>query len=155
VIKSKYKIEGQRYFLILGLISFLLFNFNCSVKLVANYDADTEKQIFDTAKLVDTFYGELLETKESERQYENFSNKYREIETEINMLIMRNEVRSLNEESTKISKNILTLWIKYKERHKEKDTYSTGNAQLERKRFITNFSYALGAEQAKKDIIEE
>lgn len=152
MIKLKKLISNQNCFVIIGLISFLLLICSCSVKLVANYDADTEKQIFKTAKLVDTFYGELLDTKESRRNYDKFSKKYREIETEINMLIMRNEIRSLNEESTKISKNIMTLWLKYMNRHKEKDTYSNGNAKLDRKRFITNFSYAAGAEQAKKDL---
>ena len=108
MIKLKKLISNQNCFVIIGLISFLLLICSCSVKLVATYDEDTEKLIFNTAKLVDTFYGELLETKESGRNYEKFSKKYREIETEINMLILRNEVRSLNEESTKISKNIMT-----------------------------------------------
>jgi hypothetical protein len=135
-----------------GFICFLLLIISCTVKFVAPFDEKTENQIFKTAKLIDTFYGQLLETNESDRKYENFSTQYVEIETEINMLIMRNKVRTLNEESTKISKNILTLWLKYMKRHKEKDTYSSGNAKLERKRFTTNFAYALGAEQVKKEI---
>ena len=56
----------------------------------------------------------------------------------------------VNEDSTDICERILKLWRKYKEKHKSKDTYSTGTAKLDRNRFSRMFSYAARAEGAKK-----
>ncbi|MGD2119529.1 MAG: hypothetical protein PVG66_14300 [Chromatiales bacterium] len=64
-------------------------------------------------------------------------------------LYARNESRPLNEESTKISESILNLWMKYKQRHQDNNTYKTGNAKLDRNRFIRLFISAASAEAAK------
>ena len=70
---------------------------------------------------------------------------------EVSVLTRRDEhARALNEESTQISEIILKLWVKYKDNHKLKDTYSDGNAKLDRNRFIRLFSSAASAEVAKK-----
>lgn len=124
----------------------------CAVKFVDDFNAATYEEILKTGKLVDRFYGELLETEANKRPYQKYSAKYVEIETELRYLYMRNKARPLNEESSKITNNILGLWLKYKHRHKRKNTYSDGNAKLERKRFSKMFISALSAEEIKKDI---
>lgn len=120
-----------------------------SISLVADYDATTYEEIIRIGKKVDSFYGELLEQEQDQRQYESYSAAYVEIETEIRSLYVRNKSRPLNSESTQISQSMLDLWIKYKQRHKEKKTYSTGNATLDRNRFMRLFIAAASAEEVK------
>jgi hypothetical protein len=122
----------------------------CSIQLIAPYDVDTQRSTFECAKLVDHFYGKLLETDDQNRQYAKFVDQYVAIEAELNALVLRNKVRKLNVDSTDIAEQILKFWQKYKARHKKDDTYSTGNAELERDRFARLFAYAVRAEDAKK-----
>jgi predicted secreted Zn-dependent protease len=89
-------------------------------------------------------------TNQSDRQYQQYSAEYSEIENDLQSLYKKNESRQLNEESTKISKSILGLWTKYKEKHQLNDKYSNGNAELDRERFVRLFSSAQSAESAKK-----
>jgi hypothetical protein len=122
----------------------------CSVKLVADYDSVTYEEILRAGKKVDHFYGQLLEVPEKDRQYAKYSEKYVEIETDLRSLYMRNRSRPLNQESTEISRIILDLWVKYKQRHRERNAYSSGNAELDRTRFQRLFGSAADAEAAKK-----
>lgn len=138
----------QRLFL-LSVALFALIT-GCSIQLIAPYDADTQRSTFECAKLVDHFYGKLLETDEQSRQYAKFADQYVAIESELNALVLRNKVRKLNTDSTDIADQILKFWQKYKARHKKDDTYSTGNAELDRDRFARLFAYAVRAEDAKK-----
>ncbi len=119
-------------------------------RIIAEYDKATENAIFASAKEVDRFYGHLLETDENEREYSKYSDMYVEIEAQLNALVLRNKVRELNKDSTEIAENILKLWRESKVSHKEKNTYTTGTAKLDRGRFERVFSYALRAEGAKK-----
>jgi hypothetical protein len=134
------------FFLLLGLVIIQ----GCSYRLIAAYDEKTEEAIFASAKEVDQFYGRLLEAKEEERLYSKYSEEYVRIEAQLNSLVLRNKVRGLNDDSTDISERILRLWRRYKDKHQEKDTYKTGVAKLDRKRFERMFSYAVRAEGAKK-----
>jgi hypothetical protein len=122
----------------------------CSVQLVADYDSATYEEILRVAKKVDHFYGTLLEAPEKDRPYAKYSEKYVEIETDLRSLYLRNRSRPLNQESTEISRIILDLWVKYKERHRERNAYSSGTAKLDRARFQRLFGSAADAEAAKK-----
>jgi hypothetical protein len=119
------------------------------LQLIAPYDDQTVRDIFAAARAVDQFYGELLEAPAGKRQYALFSERYVQIESDLRALVLRNEVRPLNEESTEIAGNILTLWRRKKERHKLADTYLPGAAALDRDRFADMFKYAAMAEKGK------
>lgn len=121
----------------------------CTVKLVADYDSVAFEEILKVGKKVDKFYGDLLETKASDRAYQKFTPQYVEIETDIRSLVTRNKARALNEESTEISEITLNLWVKYKDAHRTNDTYSDGIAKLDRNRFVRLFEAAASAERAK------
>ena len=138
----------SKSFLFLFLIGFVLSG--CSVKLVADHDSKTYEEILRVGKLVDEFYGSLLEVPAANRQYENYSDQYVELESELRSLYIRNKSRPLNDESTKISASILRLWVKYKGKHKAKNSYKNGNAKLDRNRFVRLFISAASAELAKK-----
>jgi hypothetical protein len=122
----------------------------CSVKFVADYDAATFEEILKTGKLVDRFYGDMLEAPEAQRKYATYSIRYVEVETDIRSLLTRNQVRAKNTESIKINETILTLWMKYKDNHQKNDTYRTGVARLDRNRFLRLFAAAADAEAAKR-----
>ena len=109
----------------------------------------TYEEIIRVGKEVDKFYGLILEKDESDRSYSDYSVKYVELESELRSLYVRNLSRPLNEESTKISKSILELWVKYKKNHKSKNKYKSGNLKLDRNRFVRLFSSAASAEVAK------
>ena len=138
----------------IGIFFVLLFSLlslnGCMVQFVSDYDAATYEEILRVSKEVDRFYGELLEEEQSQRSYDKYAEAYVELESELRSLVMRNNSRPLNSESTKISQSILDLWIKYKTKHKDKNTYKTGVAKLDRKRFIRLFTSAASAEKAKQ-----
>jgi len=119
-------------------------------QIVADQDPVSVKEIAEAKAKVNVFYVNLLLTDQSNRQYQQYSDQYTEIEDDLVSLYKKNEARPLNDESTKISKSILGLWTKYKEKHKLDDKYSNGNAELDRERFVRLFSSAQSAESAKK-----
>ena len=136
--------------LFLPLLFFTIFVLSgCSVKLVADHDSKTYEEILRVGKSIDEFYGDLLETSAASRNYQKYSGQYVKLESELRSLYVRNKSRPLNEESTKISESILKLWVKYKERHKVKNSYKDGNAKLDRNKFVNIFISAASAELAK------
>lgn len=149
-MRTSVKLTQMYQRLLLLFVTSLALITGCSIQLIAPYDADTQRSTFDCAKLVDHFYGKLMETDEQSRQYVKFADQYVAIESELNALVLRNKVRKLNTDSTDIAEQILKFWQKYKTRHKKDDTYSTGNAELDRDRFARLFAYAVRAEDAKK-----
>jgi hypothetical protein len=119
------------------------------VHLVAPYDAQIESETLAAARSLDRFYGDLLEEDERQRPYARFKERYVQIETDLRALVLRNEIRPLNEDSAGIARDILALWTQKKERHRTRNGYATGAARLDRDRFVTLFRYALRAERAK------
>lgn len=138
---------GAKRFLLLILIGFVLSG--CSVKLVADHDSKTYEEILRVGKSIDKFYGTLLEVPAASREYQKYSEKYVQLESELRSLYIRNKSRPLNEESTKISESILKLWVKFKGKHKAKNSYKDGNAKLDRNKFVNVFISAASAELAK------
>jgi hypothetical protein len=137
----------RRFFTIL-LVGLVLAG--CSIKLAPDYDSATFEEVLRVGKLVDRFYGDLLETPADSRPYAKYADRYVGIETELRSLYVRNNARALNQESTEISEIILTLWIKYKTNHASKNAYKDGVAKLDRARFTRLFISAADAETAKK-----
>ncbi len=127
----------------------------CAVRLVADYDSAAFEEILAVGKKVDRFYGTLLETKADSRQYSAYAEQYVGLETDIRGMLTRNQARALNSESTEISRIILNLFIKHKEQHKARNTYSDGNAKLDRNRFARLFASAASAEEAKKLSVDD
>jgi hypothetical protein len=119
------------------------------VRLIAGFDEQTRNEILADARLVDRFYGELLETDEAKRPYVASAPRYVQVETELRALVLRNEARPLNQDSTDIARKILLLWQQTKDLHKRRDGYPGGSARLDRESFGRLFLYALTAEQAK------
>lgn len=142
-MKNKYKL--------IILLTILLIILSCSVKLVSDYDRDTAYKIVEISKMVDLFYMNIFETDSLERNYDKFAEDYKLIEVELRALLMMNKIRPLNEESTEIAESILELWLKYKDAHKERDTYKDAQIKLHQKRFNRNFIAMATGEAVKAD----
>ena len=121
----------------------------CTVQYVAEYDASIKEEIVEVAKKVDLFWGELLDVDESQRTYDRFKMKYNEIETDIRALVMKNEIRPLNSESTKQAQLALELWAEDRANHKEKDTISDFIAKRHRRQYTQVFTAMAKGEEAK------
>jgi len=135
-------------------VSALSLALGACVHLIAPYDDRTQQAIFAAARGVDQFYGELLEADPGKRPYARFGERYVQIDTELRALLLRNEVRPLNEDSTNLVRTLLTLWEEKKEQHRRRDGYPDGVATLDRARFARLFKYAARAERAKPDEVD-
>lgn len=121
----------------------------CSnLQLVASYDEKTYEETIRIGREVDLFYAKLIDVSPGERRYAPYSDRYAEIEADIRSLVRRNAARPLNNESQKISKQILKFWIEYRNKHREKDAYS--DARFDRDRFDRLFTAAVAAEEVKR-----
>lgn len=122
----------------------------CAVRYVADYDAVVLDEIICISKKVDMFYGEILETSADRRGYEDFKGKYIEIEADFRALLMRNEIRAFNEQTTKQINIALELWLDDKAKHKEKNTVVDFIAKRHRKQFARVFTAMAKGEKAKE-----
>jgi hypothetical protein len=133
------------------IITFSIIISGCAVKYVADYDASVQEEIIQIAKKVDLFWGALLDLENSKRVYEKFKDQYNQIETDIRGLVMKNEVRALNKESTKQSNIALDLWIEDRNIHKDNNTFSDFEAKKHRKQYIRVFTAMAKGESVKPD----
>lgn len=129
----------------------LFFASACHIRLVSEFDTKTLDDTLSCAKMVDRFYADLLEADQGHRPYSAYVKQYIEVETELAALVLRNQVRSRNENSVKIAEEIRGLWLEVKEEHRKADGYGTGAAKLDRGRFARMFANAARFERAKKD----
>lgn len=126
----------------------------CSgVKLVADYDAEAAKGITDTSAQVFAFYDKLIEAKakagRNKLAYAGFNEDWGRIETQLRVMMVREEARPLNSESQRIARTILGFWQKYRESHRKADDYVAALLPIHRDRFQRLFTAALVAEKAK------
>lgn len=136
---------------IMSLLLAILLLTSCAVKYVADYDQTTLNKIIDVSKQVDLFYITLLDIESTERDFEKFTQSYKEIEVELRSLVMINKIRPLNDDSTRIAEQVLEFWLKYKTKHKEKNRYSNAQLKLHQKRFNRLFTAMAIGETLKQN----
>ena len=142
--------------------SVLLFGFlaSCSgVKLVPDYDAEAAKAITDTSREVFAFYDKMIEAKAKagspKLPYAPFADDWGKIETQVRVLMVREESRPLNSESQRIARTVLDFWQKYRAGHQKTDDYNTFLLGMHRDRFQRLFTAALVAEKAKALAVDD
>ena len=153
-MKTIFRVQLRTHLLFLIIVLALFFE-GCRVTLVPDYDDSISQEILETAKRVDKFYLDMLETTVNEngdRSYDKLVDSYVEIEIELGSLLNKNKIRPLNENSTRICEITLELWVKYKEEHKEDNELSDGLIKLNRLTFSDLFYAMLVAEKAKEII---
>jgi len=151
-----YKVEIQKKgaLVVFLFMTILLFS-TCKVTFVPEYDAELSSQIDETAKMVNRFYLEMLETTSNQnegRAFEGFIQGYIDVEVELNSLLNKNKIRPLNDNSTRICEITLQLWAKYKEEHKTDNALSDGLIKLNRQTFSDLF-YAMQVAEKAKEIV--
>ncbi|MEA3449032.1 MAG: hypothetical protein U9Q98_11405 [Bacteroidota bacterium] len=123
---------------------------SCSINLVPSYDKEITSEVHTLMKDIDVFYLIMQEMPNDERHYDAFVEKYISIEADLHALYLRNKVRPLNEESTENCLIALEKWRKYKARHKERDSLSDANIELQNMYMHDLLYCILTAEEAKK-----
>lgn len=134
------------------LILAILLVSGCRVQYVADYDAQMTDEILVVAKEINLFWDRLLETPATQRDYEQFREDYRRIESDLRNLVLRNEIRPMNELSTTQARNALALWQQDRELHRDNDGFSDFEARRHRDQFARIFVAMATGEEAKGDI---
>ena len=101
---------------------------SCKVTWVPEYSAALEDQIANAAKATDKLYVDMLDVPVNERTYTAFSERYNDIEVEINSIQLKNEARPKNGDFLVIIKNLKDAFAEAKKYHKEHKTLSDGEA---------------------------
>lgn len=121
----------------------LFFLTSCKVQFISSFDEATYKQINTVSKEFDRFYLQIYEIKDNKgRAYTNFVSQYVNLEVEINDLINKNNQRKLNKNSTESCKNLLLLFKKYKEKHKN-DNFISDSDIILNKNYIEDILNAI------------
>lgn len=128
----------------------------CSgIKLVADYDAEAAKGIAETASAVFAFYDRMISARATPPRppalpHRAFADDWGRIETQIRVMLVREQARPLNSDSEAIAQTILGFWVKYRDRHLSSDDYNARLLAIHRDRFQRLFAAALRAEKAKQ-----
>ncbi|MFO7879774.1 MAG: hypothetical protein ACQES0_10225 [Bacteroidota bacterium] len=136
---------------IILLALFLGISTSCSVQFVPDYEKEISDEVTSLMKDINLFYLRLMETPEKERDYDPCVEYYIDIQADLHSLYYKNKVRPLNEESTENCLIALEKWKKYKNRHKNDNTLSNANIELQNQYMQDMLYYILVAEEAKKD----
>lgn len=99
---------------------------SCRVSWVPEYSAQLEDQITKAAKATDKLFIDMLDIPVNNRTYENFKERYNEIEAEINSIKLKNESRPKSADFLVINKNLKDAFDEAKKYHKENSTLSNG-----------------------------
>ena len=107
-------------------VVFILMLGSCRVTLVPEYSAQLEEQIAKTAKATDKLYIDMADVAEQGRTYEKYRERYNEIESEINSIMLKNEARPKNTDFLVINRNLKAAFEEAKNYHKENSTLKNG-----------------------------
>ena len=102
---------------------------SCRVSWVPEYSAQLEDQITKAAKATDKLYIDMLDIPLNNRTYENFKERYNEIEAEINSIKLKNEARPKNADFLIINKNLKEAFVEAKTYHKDNSTLANGEVK--------------------------
>jgi hypothetical protein len=99
---------------------------SCKVIWVPDYNAKLEDQIAKTAKANDKLYIDMLDAAPNKRDYDQYKEKYNDIEADINAIQLANEARNNNASFLVINKNLKDAFQEAKKYHKDKQVLSDG-----------------------------
>ncbi|MEO6328918.1 MAG: hypothetical protein ABIO55_08300 [Ginsengibacter sp.] len=111
-----------QYFAAATLISTIVIG--CQVRLVPQYSAELENQIINGAKMTDKLYLEMIDAPADKKNYLLYSEKYLDVETEINSILFKNEAREKAADIIKSVKILRDKFVKYKRDHKTRNSLS-------------------------------
>ncbi len=121
----------------------------CSMQFISDFDKQSMRDMQRVAKMVDGFYIRLEELPTDQRAYANSSESYAAIKAELNALKLSQEIRPLNELTTKQTQIAIDLWQEDIDSHKQFDSISDFIIQRHRSQFNRLFRSMIQGEQAK------
>lgn len=133
----------------LGIVIMLMAATGCTQQYVADYDERVVEDVHVISKKIDVFFGTLIETPQDHRGYQACKDTYIDIEADLRLLLRRNEIRPLNDETIKQINIALRLWLDDKAKHEEKNTVSNFIAKKHREQFGRLFIAIAKGEMAK------
>jgi hypothetical protein len=107
-------------------VSTLCVSVSCKVIWVPDYSAKLEDQITKTAKANDKLYIDMLDDGPDKRTYDQYKEKYNDIEADINSIYLLNEARNDNNNLLVITNNLKQAFQEAKQYHKDNKTLSDG-----------------------------
>ena len=113
------KIKKQLLPLCIFLVTMSL---SCRVTFVPEYSSEIETQIVNGAKMNDKLYIDLLSAEDSKRTFQLFTEKYSQVEAEINSIRLKNETRKKAVEMLTIIDKLNVAFKQYRDEHKAKTT---------------------------------
>lgn len=122
----------------------------CKVQLVPAYNAELEEQIVKTAKMSDMLYLEMMDAASDKKSYSLYADKYLDIESEINSILLKNEVRSNAADNIATVQKLKDYFVKAKEDHKTRTTMSNAEMLLYNEQLKAFWKPVLIAERALK-----
>jgi hypothetical protein len=112
------------------LSTLLIFSLSsCKVIWVPDHNAKLEDQIAKTAKANDKLYIDMLDAAPDKRDYDQYKEKYNDIESDINAIQLANEARNNNGSFLVINKNLKDAFQEAKKYHKERKRLSDGEVK--------------------------
>ena len=123
-------------------------------KFVADYSSDAEKRITDASAASIALYDRMNEKKAAAPTaplpYTDFSEEWGKIETQLRVMVLREQARPLNKDSLRIAESILRLWQKFREAHRASQDYPLAKLRIDLNHLVRNYAAALMAEEGKK-----
>lgn len=127
----------------------LLLSGCAQVKLVADYDKEVLADTFALAKRVDLFWANYLEATGEDRKYNTIKDEMIGIEVEMNSLLLKNEARDENKQTTAQVENVITVWGRTGGLIKSQGSISNTSAKTYRLQMADAFKYIVTGEEAK------
>lgn len=107
-----------------------IFFAGCRVSFVPAYDAALQIQIENAAKATDMMYLQLMSSPDSLKNYNHYLDDYLNIETDINSILLKNEVRPNATDIVASIKILKDYFIKAKEDHAKRGVISNAEALI-------------------------
>lgn len=129
----------------------LLFSLSgCMVTLVAPFDPEVRSMLVRYSVEIDSFWQQMQTVPKDQRQFLYYKDDYQQIEVNLQVLLKHNKMRPKNDESTKQTENLLTLWQQDKANHEKKNGFSDFILKRRVEEYQRMFNAMLVAEDAKK-----
>lgn len=119
------------------------------VKLVADYDKEVLADTFALAKRVDLFWANYLEATDEGRKYVTVKDEMIGIEVEMNSLLLKNEARNKNRQTTAQVENMIDVWGRTGGLIKSQGSVSKASARVYRLQMADAFKYIVTGEEVK------
>jgi hypothetical protein len=126
---------------------------SCKVRWIDSYNRESEESLLSTYGKVESLFDAMRQTvnDSSRRDYAKFADKYADIHQALQVQRLREDARPLNSESQGIVARIDTLFTKYRDDHRKRNTFDDVLLDRHRENMHRLFEAALKAERVKVD----